>query len=252
MIRNNGCIGSRRYRRGAVSVSLLWLICGGLLAPIERWAQPLIARRQELANMRLPPDKVVYIENPLGVLELPDNDPDYRLPKRPFFAMGWWPLPPADWHPPVFYHPPALEFLCSDDAYDGLIFLNTLTTRGGSSRTVLLQVACTAFGPRGHGIVLRAEVYRFDFWHPSHPAYECSTIWGGWIGAQADVKIWAGQLDLKDASAFTVRHTIENRLDNLRATLIDPEDWRAAGQRYPMRTPFVVFEPRAGPERPAM
>lgn len=200
-------------------------------------------------RLDLPSDKVVYAQWPAGTEKFLKAGDEYRLPQRPLFDHGWFPAPPADWHPPVFYRPAAVGWFTPKTKWDGLAFLDRLTASDGTSRTVLVITGCTAFGPRGHRLLLDALV--FESPSLSLPRGKVATSCTFELGADDVVTIFAGQRDAAKKSDFSIRYVINGKEGALDARLMVPgEVQRRVAIRVDsrMREHWVAFRPRFGRE----
>jgi hypothetical protein len=231
-----------------------------LRAPIVLYPSGDAAQWRRTLTFALPPDRVVYEEDPTRAARLASLPPDPRAayigdPNRPappaYYpqpAGGYW-MGSSDGQPYAEYLPPFYRRMYMGIMPRGLIFIHGRTGQRGRQRLVhVTQERSYAYRPplRPHalnvrdGLELTACTSSADAeFSPGHGNTKHSIFLPLGFGQVA--RIYAGQADPTDLARVTIRYeidgvpgTIEGRLDDWDDLVLRVLDGPAAGAWRPV------------------
>jgi hypothetical protein len=251
-------VRSRRWVYRAVFASLLLGLCfGGWKWGPTGWRRAEVLYWQhECLQFSLPPDAVVYEEDPAGVAALLAGNPQYHpYPFKRRSSQHAAPSPAtaaalgvSDWDKltaalPGFYSPPIMQgprgyVFFTPTALPGspppvikpaVIFLHERTSPGGHRRLV-----CVSYGSQDdtfsaqfvHGLNCDTFTVAPGTW--GRPPALIPNGWGydiltEWPRKPPLVRIFAGQADPNDRAHFTIRYQIWGQEDVLDGRLLDDD-----------------------------
>ena len=207
--------GKPRRRRWRGSVVVLVVLIAAAFAG-WKWGRPYWHRGKYLYEQRailrltLPPDKVVYDEDPARARLLLANPAEYRASQTFMTGFEWRNGPPPGWQAPVNYRSAQWLAFRPGDFYDGVLFVSGRRSAGEKTRIVFVSTHTIAHGPNDHSLSVMANPYVPASWRLDsklgYPRHTRSL--GIELKAPQSLRIYAGQKDPADDSHFTLRYDI--------------------------------------------
>ncbi len=234
---------SHAPKRRAVRWIVLGLLVAILLVPAAIWGPRVLRqgvylqKQRKCLNLRLPPTKTVYEQDPALARKLLANATDYHAPQNQFFLVPQ----PSWWSPPAYYRPPIFaEIGYLRGQAQGMAFCHERRTARGLGRLVVVWVAEVQIDDVGRTVFIQARIETPATWKPGSRLTRCTDnlFYGVRVYRQQTLRIFAGQPDDADASHFTIGY----ELDGKRGTI---DGWlRNPGQRVHLTLfgPVCKFE----------
>jgi hypothetical protein len=214
----------------AVCAAFAWPKWG---APRAQQARYLYRQRQCL-TWALPPEHVVYDDDPTAAAQLLAGGADFRPPARPLFDTDDN-RPPGGWGPPAYYRPRALDEMLGNPAlifgFDGVVFMHRRAAASGRERLVVVKIGSTAVSVDGaHYVGCSPEVFEPASWKvgsvvnrkfPAHLPREFQVFLP--VLAGQHLRFFAGQPDPADSACFTVQFDLDGKPGTIEGRLADDD-----------------------------